>query len=357
MTLLVVGGLIVLIQELLALYNWTQLRRADAAGLLDPPFLRPLWAHLLGALGLAVPVYAGVILAGVVIASRGHRRLFAAPAGIVALLSVVGAPHLPRPIGYEWNVVCMTPTCPGIWVANLWVGGLIDLALVLAPGFVLSRSVAARTWPEPRGAAAFAAAGLAIGLAVMVDRTTAVVIGNRVDPSAFVAVTAFGLLAGMSRRWWPWAHIVATAALVGSLMSLLLIVLDPFNPVDLSTAWSSVVFVAEDLAPYLICVLVVACWEPLAHVMRRALGSPISLVVAVNALNVLDAGLTELAVRSGGAVELNPLVRIGGIPLKLALVGVLTWLLYRRRPRALLVPAVVLAWVVCYHLSGIIVNR
>jgi uncharacterized protein DUF5658 len=355
-TLLVVGGLILLEQELLAVRNWSELSRARSLGLLDPAFLRPLWIHLVDALILAVPAYGGVMLAGIVIGSRGHRRLFAMPAALVVLLPVIGAPHQPLPLGYGWNLTCAV-SCPDAWFANPWLGASLDLAVVLAPAFVLSRGVAPHRWPGPGDAAAFAAVGLAIGVAILVDRTALVVTGDNPNVPVFVAASAFGIAAGMRRPWWPWAHIVAVAGLSTALTSLVLIVADPFNPLALSVWGSSVVFTLEDAAPYVICVLVVSCWEPLAHLTRRAIETPISLVVAVNAMNLVDAVLTEVAIRSGGAVELNPVVRVGGIPLKLALVGVVTWLLYRRRPRALLLPAVVLAWVVCYHLSGIIVNR
>jgi Domain of unknown function (DUF5658) len=83
---------------------------------------------------------------------------------------------------------------------------------------------------------------------------------------------------------------------------------------------------------------------------------PLQLVIAVNVLNVVDAVMTTLAVRSGGAVEANPLVRFAGLPTKVVLVGVLTWLLYRRRPASLVWPAAALLWVACYHVSGILVN-
>jgi hypothetical protein len=83
---------------------------------------------------------------------------------------------------------------------------------------------------------------------------------------------------------------------------------------------------------------------------------PVQLVIAVNALNIVDAVMTTLAVRSGGAFEANPLIRFGGLPVKVLLVGVLTVLLYRRRPTSLVWPAAALLWVACYHVGGILVN-
>jgi presenilin-like A22 family membrane protease len=66
--------------------------------------------------------------------------------------------------------------------------------------------------------------------------------------------------------------------------------------------------------------------------------------------------MTFLAVRSGGAFEANPVVRFAGLPAKIALVGLLTWLLYRRKPPALVWPFAALLWVAGYHVVGILVN-
>jgi hypothetical protein len=76
----------------------------------------------------------------------------------------------------------------------------------------------------------------------------------------------------------------------------------------------------------------------------------------VNLLNVVDALLTLFAVRSGGAIESNPLVRFAGLPAKVLFVGSLTILLYRRKPSALMWPFAALLWVAMYHVAGIIVN-
>ncbi len=71
-------------------------------------------------------------------------------------------------------------------------------------------------------------------------------------------------------------------------------------------------------------------------------------MVALNALNVADAWLTTVALQSGVAFEANPVVRLIGMPGKLALVAGAGWLLYRLRPRALVIPiaafSLVVAW-------------
>jgi len=170
------------------------------------------------------------------------------------------------------------------------------------------------------------------------------------DLVPFVATAAFGLTCGFDRRRWPWAHVLFTAVSGGFLAQALSWVgLRTFSRIgsDLPLAgyWA-----------FLAAVGIASTWEPLVVAFRSLRDRPVWLVVAVNALNVADAIMTQVAVRSGGALELNPLVRFGGLPLKIVLVAALTWILFRRRPSALLWPAVALAWVVCYHLSGLVVN-
>ena len=72
------------------------------------------------------------------------------------------------------------------------------------------------------------------------------------------------------------------------------------------------------------------------------------LLAAVNILNLADAILTDLAIRTGLATELNPVASAIGTPGKVALVGVASFLLYRIRPRALVWPTLALASVVGY---------
>jgi hypothetical protein len=72
-------------------------------------------------------------------------------------------------------------------------------------------------------------------------------------------------------------------------------------------------------------------------VIQRPQGRATALWV-LNALNVADAWLTTVALERGIAIEANPVVRLIGMPGKLALVAGAGWLLYRLRPRALLVP-------------------
>ena len=108
--------------------------------------------------------------------------------------------------------------------------------------------------------------------------------------------------------------------------------------------------------PLLICAVTVSLWDRLGSGLSAAAHHPVWLLVAVNALNVADAALTQFAVRAGAAVELNPVVRFIGLPAKLVLVGLLSWFLYRRRPATLLIPAAVLLVVFAYHVSGLVID-
>lgn len=76
------------------------------------------------------------------------------------------------------------------------------------------------------------------------------------------------------------------------------------------------------------------------------------LLIALNALNVLDAVLTHALTRSGIAREGNPVVEWMTLPGKVAFVGVLSLLLWRLRPRALVVPVVAYGILICYTVAG-----
>lgn len=78
------------------------------------------------------------------------------------------------------------------------------------------------------------------------------------------------------------------------------------------------------------------------------------LLLALNALNLLDAALTFSLTRAGIAVEGNPLVEWLTLPGKLAFVAALSVLLWKLRPQALWIPVTVYAAVVCYTIVGAI---
>jgi hypothetical protein len=347
-----------LIQGILAAYNVHVIRDAISRGLMDryPSTLLFLRLRLLTALiegGISYLVFA---LVGIAIASRGHRFLFLLPSAAYVVVVADGAGYAYRPhaIGTQWQIECFSNsfTCSGPWFAHPWFGPLLDLGLVLIPGLVVAVRLRARRWPGVADAPAIAAVLATVALVAMTAWTIAV-IEARVDVSAVVAVGAMGTIIGTARPWWPWLHVLFATLVAGSLASLVSSFFFPYPGFSPLEAFH---YVALAAWPIVVIGLLASGWQPLAWVLRRSQERPLRLMTAVNLLNVVDAVMTTLAVRSGGAVEANPLVRFGGPPLKIVLVGVLTWLLYRRRPASLVWPAAALLWVACYHVSGILVN-
>lgn len=91
----------------------------------------------------------------------------------------------------------------------------------------------------------------------------------------------------------------------------------------------------------------------LGHPQPSSVGS---VLILLNVLNAADATLTQIAVGSGVATELNPLVATFGMPVKIVLVAAASVLIYRLRPRALIWPTLALAAVTVWHLFGLIIN-
>jgi hypothetical protein len=352
-------GLVVflLIQGILAAYNVHVLRDAISRGLVSGYSsvflslrLRLLTSLIVG--GISYPLFA---LVGMAVASRGHRLLFMLPAASFVLVAVIGTGygHQPQALGTQWQIQCfsMNFTCAGPWFAHPWFGPLVDLALVLIPGWVVAVRVQARRWPGVDAPAI--AAGLATVALVAMAAWAIAVIESSVNLPAVVAVGVLGIVIGTAHPWWPWLHVLFATLVAGSLASLAGSFLFPYPGFSVLDALH---YEAVAAWPIVAIGLLASGRQPLAWVLRQWEKRPLRLVIAVNLLNVVDAVMTTLVVRSGGAVEANPLVRFGGLPAKIILVGVLTWLLYRRRPASLVWPAAALLWVACYHVCGIFVN-
>ncbi|MDQ3940244.1 MAG: DUF5658 family protein [Actinomycetota bacterium] len=78
------------------------------------------------------------------------------------------------------------------------------------------------------------------------------------------------------------------------------------------------------------------------------------LFIALNALNVLDFLLTAGLLRSGLAREGNPFIAWMTLPAKVPLVFACSLLLLVLKPKALIIPVVAYAAVICYTLGGIV---
>jgi hypothetical protein len=135
-------------------------------------------------------------------------------------------------------------------------------------------------------------------------------------------------------------------------------------PVLLTTPWLEVVFspLSSDAAslvrtsPWALVGLLGAGWEPLAMLLRWLQGRTVTSLVAVNGLNLADALLTAFALHHAEAVETNPVIRAVGLPAKIVAVGLLSALVARRSPRALVWPALALLAVLAWHLGGLYLN-
>jgi hypothetical protein len=338
-----------LIQGLLAAYSFDELRETLDASRSDTP--GPVW-HLAASLVYGGTIYLVLAVAGAVVAARGHRFVFVLPAAAWVLVTAVVGAQQPAPIGTEWNLECFG-VCPvGPWFGHAWVGPLVDLALVLGPGWIAGRRAEQRRWPGPGDAAAVASI-LTCSAAIATAFWAISVIERGADERAVVATAALGFTLGVSRPWWPWLHVLFAAFAAGFAGLMLNLFL-----------WSEPGYALSDVLPYAMrqlwpiaaVGLIASAWQPLARATRKLQERPIKLMIAVNALNLVDAVMTLIAVESGHAFETNPVIRFAGLPAKIVLVGLLTWLLYRRKPSALVWPFAALLWVACYHVAGIFVN-
>ena len=356
-TLLALGLCLVvflLIQGLLAAHTVREAHEAVASGgIRDNTFLRSLPLRARGDLLAGSLAYLSIAVAGIAVARQGHRRLFAVPAAIFILATAAQGLHVPRPIGLEWwRIGCFTESCVPPWFAHPWVGPMVDLALVLVPGWFMSRNVEPRAWPRDATPATWAAVVGVVGCLGVVVWSVGVITQRSVDAAAFASAASVGLLLGVARPWWPWMP--AAFGVVVSGGSVVLV--GAFMRMSESSGWSNADFALQVALPVVVIAVVATLWEPLARVGARLQAKPLQLLIAVNALNVADAVLTAIAVNAGAASEANPVVRTLGLPGKIALVGLVTWLLYKRRPSALVWPAAALLAVVAYHVAGALVN-
>jgi hypothetical protein len=340
-----------IIQGLLAAYNLDVMRDAVDRGWLDVSRSDP-FRNLLGSFGYGAVSYLMLALSGSAIAGRGHRVVFALPAAAYVLVTVLVGSHQPEPIGIEWRLECYSACSAQAWFGHPWFGPLIDLGLVLVPGWAVARSVRPRRWPGRTDAATVAAILVAVSGVAIVGWTIAV-IDSYIDLRTIVPIGALGLALGVARPWWPWLQVLfATyaAGLIGLILDLL-IWPDPNYPLSFALPHA-----LKETWPIAAVGLIASAWQPLAWAIRKLQERPVRLVIAVNVLNLVDAVMTVMAVRSGGAYESNPVVRLVGLPAKVVLVGLLTWLLYRRKPSAMVWPFAALTLVAAYHVAGIIVN-
>ena len=127
-------------------------------------------------------------------------------------------------------------------------------------------------------------------------------------------------------------------------------------PSQVSNTWWPVAAHLLQTLPLIGAAMLGAAWEPFALVLDRLRESRVASLAVLNLLNLIDAAMTTFALRSGQAAEANPVVRWIGLPVKVILVGAVSLLLSRMRPRAVVWPALVMAGVLVWHLAGLALN-
>ncbi len=130
----------------------------------------------------------------------------------------------------------------------------------------------------------------------------------------------------------------------------------PF-PFGYGLDWFGISSGLTQVAPYLIMPAIAAAWAPLTQAIVLLQRTPTVALVALNALNVGDALSTRLALHGEGAVESNPVARLIGLPGKLVIVGLLSVLLLRLRPRLLAWLVLPFLSVLVWHLAGFLASR
>jgi hypothetical protein len=285
----------------------------------------------------------------------GRRRASVVPALLWTFLPVVMAVpigRVPAPIGVGWMVT------PGEYgpplTPLLWVGALVDLALVCAPALVLAwpRSTSANAGHDRRarrGLRPIQAASIVLAafgvllLAEVLAATTQV--GDASVRQQLVLLGpcfALGAVVGIRRPWWPWATLLLGAGLATGALGSIFEAPHVPHGYEVAMLW-----------PPVLAAFLGSLWPALTWGFERLRTNRVGLIVAVNALNVADALLTAFAVRSGEAVESNPVVRLIGLPAKIMVVALLSVVVARWRPRLLIWPVVALVAVLGWHLAGL----
>jgi len=313
-----------------------------------------IWPDLLSAMALFV----GIELLGLALAARGRSRTFWIPALICVLtpafvgnVTLIG--RTPATLGPGWiDPFALSMRTPHLAIV-VWLGAAMDLGLALLPATALALRPRASGSEHPAAvepmvrAAALALCLFALWLALSARATAFDARFPWADVPTMLPLFLFGLLLGASRpaRPWLWTLAVVPVLVVTSWPDALL----NYSGVPVRTT------VAKSL-PWVAVTLLGAAPQPLGKALRWLRDRPVLLLIAVNALNVADAILTFAEVHRGGVVEANPVINVIGLPAKIVLVGAFSVVLARRRPRALVWPALILVGVLGWHLAGLYLN-
>lgn len=269
--------------------------------------------------------------------------------------------RIPAAVGEGWR--SLSAGCPSAIAAG-WGPALLDLVLVLAPAITLAIVMRLRPLGPGRPsrssspahpAIAFRVASWAlVGFAVWATLWAWHLAGAMPTPLSaqlpkILPLLAFAVLLGTLSPRVAW-----TLPVVASLLATdsLRIPLLGFGARLSTSLWETFVSSLTSSWPFVLLPILVASRDALARGMEGLARSPMKALLVVNLLNLVDAGFTSFAVRSEGAVEVNPFVRLIGLPAKILLVGALSLMLFRVRPRALVWLVLPFLGVFAWHLAG-----
>jgi hypothetical protein len=304
-------------------------------------------------------VFLTIALVVTALVATGHRRLWGIPIALVylggwanlILIALEPGPFF-APGGERVFLSMMVEDLfnGNIFAARPWIGTPVELALLVAVPMALVRAARRPIRPsfDRYDVCALAAVLVAVAMLAYLWDVFAPYGGAAwSNAHTYLLLGILGAGIGTAKGWWPWLHVLSGLVIgegvlqvVGSASQGLLA--DPFSVRTLTLVFTPVV---------------AALWRPLAGWLRNGSSqAALASLVILNLLNLADSVLTELAVGAGQAEELNPLVRAAGWPVKIGVVGVASWLLYRYRPRVLVWPALALGAVLLWHLVGLAVR-
>ncbi len=346
-SLFIAAGLVFIgIQTCLALFSY---QSASGARLST----EPLSHRLIVAIVASVIGYVGFSTASITLARRLQQGWVSLTPTLLYVLAgaALSPAHLPSPIGPSWTLSCSVGcTDPAVIT---WIGTMVDLLLLAIPLSSPLRVWRVRLNRSNFGMSTMAASVVAAVVVVLVYRTVAIK-DAAPELSATLSMIAFGALAGIAKPRFLWVHVLLAAAASGASTGWLAAAI--VSPTEGFALREGVPYFSSIFVPLLCLTVAASSWEPVKAFAVRLQGTPKSMLVIVNSLNIADALLTARGVNSGDVEELNPLIKAIGFPAKIVLVAVASWMIYRLRPRFLLWPTLVLLLLFVYHLSGLVIS-
>lgn len=328
--------------------------RLSPGGLAENSLWRIAWETQGVVLLLTVAVVATAFVAA------GHRRLWVIPIALVVLGQWAVIQHIqiflePGPFftaggGQVFLEMLVEDLFNGaIFGSRPWVGTMVEVGLLVAMPIKLLRTAPLTSPPtlDHHDLAGLAFVVVAVGmLAYLWDVFAPYGGAGWSELETYLLLFVVGAGIGTRRGWWPWVHVISGLVIGEALLQGL---------VSITVgSWTDAFWVRA--ATFVATPLVAAAWLPLGSWLRERSEGGLGMLMWLNGLNVADAVLTEIAVVSGRAMEVNPLIDLAGWPAKIVGVGLASWLLWRYRPQTLVWPTLALGAVFLWHLVGLAVG-